>query len=110
MDKLRYVPGSKPGKRPAPPPRSAEAVLKAKKKYDREKQQRSFMPSWQQGRDWLQYESGIMFCKACRSHYGTAGASCDGPSTSSQIKGGKAFIDGNMDFKLDSIKALESSS
>ena len=36
--------------------------------YDTEKRKRTFQSSWQQGRQWLVFEKGAMFCQICRTN------------------------------------------
>ena len=77
-------------------PKLDESVKKDKsKEYDREKRKRTFQASWQNGRQWLAFREGKMFCTYCAEF-------------SNDPKMAKStFVQGSMNFKLESILSHE---
>jgi len=63
-----------------------------KKKYE-ETQERSFQFSWMQGRPWLKYTDGFMFCTACKE---------DGVMEKDSV-----FVKGSAVMRQDGIKYHE---
>lgn len=81
---------------PAKKPKTDEEIKNRKLDYDKNTRVREFQPQWLKSFEWLEYHvvngEGKMFCKICRK-YESIGT----------------FVSGSKTFKLESIKAHNSS-
>lgn len=70
------------------------------KEYEAKRPERKFLNSWKHNRPWLSYENGVMTCSICKSYYQSV-------SSSSNLKGKNAFIEGSKNLKLSTIQDHE---
>lgn len=83
------IPGKKSSKRTA---LTEEEMVGAKNRY-KEKRQLIFQRGWQEGRPWLDFVDGLMYCTWCKN----------------ENVANRKFVTGTDHFRIDSVREHENS-